>query len=242
MNLLPKIPSIKKSTEENINISNEPKLSNDKNENSENKTVEEKNSNDNNMEEIKKLKDCNNNEIMDKMNSMKKKTSGNIRAHKYHSIDKHNSIKSPNVMINSSMNNPNISLSDSNLLSENKSQHKNMQSYVSLSDASTAVALSSGHSSSISSLIKSDLSLKDIKKEFNNGIKPNSKLNPSLNRQLPPPIPPLRGTNRSIESPRRLINLPKILQPIVKIKENKNTSVNLPSLIKNKSSKNSQRF
>ena len=237
MNLLPKIPSIKNSTEENINSSNELKLI-DKHEKSEIINEEKKN---NNIEEILKLKDDTNNknnEIVDKMNNLRRKTSGNIRAHKYHSIDKHNSIK------NSSMDNQKISLLESNIISENKSQHKNIQSYVSLSDASTAVALSSGHSSSISSLIKSDISLKDVKKEFNNNIKPNYKLNSSLNKQLSPPIPPntIRRSNRSTENPRRLINLPKILQPIVKIKENKNTSVNLPSLIKNKSSRNSQRF
>ncbi|ORX81984.1 hypothetical protein BCR32DRAFT_267956 [Anaeromyces robustus] len=207
INLLPKIPLTRKSSEEiNNNIDESKNV---------NSTVDDKQDNQSNEESITILKRENeissnsnispskkiqiNNEIHDNIKTPKKKTSGNIRAHKYHIPT---------------------------------------QSYVSLSDASTAVALSSNHSS-ISSLIKSDIILKDTKNDFINNIKTSSK----INRQLPPPVPPnySKGSNK-IESPKRIINLPKILKPISKIKENKNTSISLPSLIKNKTNKNSQRY
>lgn len=253
MNLLPKISSTKKPLEENnykkdesnnninnnikVNTKNNTKSSNNDNNNSNNSNIiseldsnnkitqnKEENTSKSNLNSsivnINKTKKINN-EINERINSPKKKTSGNIRAHKYHSIEKLNSVKNSNTTLD--LNHVKPPIPDNNLQAETSSQHKSVQSYVSLSDASTAMALSSGHSTSISSLIKTDV---------------------TLNRQLPPPLPPNypKNTGRSPESPRHLINLPKIIQPIVKIKENKNTSINLPSLIKNKTSKNSQRY
>ncbi|KAL6595872.1 hypothetical protein U3516DRAFT_787730 [Neocallimastix sp. 'constans'] len=237
MNLLPKISAIKKEIGEskvkdeghNKNIINKTitdtnkKSDVDSNNNDSNKTSEIKSNNDNkeektinmNLSNIKKIKSSNS-DINEKLTVSKKKTSGSIRVHKYHTIEKLNIIKSPNNTLE-----PNYStstLSDSNLSMDTTSS-----SYVTLSDASTAVALSSGHSSSISSLIKSNI---------------------SLNEHLQSPLPPnySKNSGKSSESPRHLINLPKIIQPIVKMKENKNTSINLPSLINNKSTKNSQRY
>ncbi|OUM70425.1 hypothetical protein PIROE2DRAFT_56741 [Piromyces sp. E2] len=227
MNLLPKI---KKPTEENNNKTEI--LSNEKNnyESNEIASFKEEGKMLNDSSDINKIK--NNNETIDKMSNIKRKTSGNIRAHKYHSIEKIN--KNTNDL---SPEHPKSSLSEVNIMSNSSGSHKQIQSIVSLSEASTAVALSSDHAS-LSSLMKSDITLKESKNDFINNIKANSKLALSLNRQLPPPLPPnYARSNKTSESPRRLINLPKILQPITKIKGNKNTSINLPSLIKNKTTK-----
>ncbi|KAG4101957.1 hypothetical protein H8356DRAFT_931724 [Neocallimastix lanati (nom. inval.)] len=163
-------------------------------------------------------------DINERINDQKKKMASNIKVHKYNSIEKLNlnSIKNSDITlkINYDENPP---LSDNDLSMDRASSFNSMQTYVSLSDASTAVALSSGHSSSLSSLIKSEM---------------------SLNRQLPPPLPPNypKSSIKLSDNPKHLINLPKIIQPITKVKENKNTSINLPSLIKNKASKNSHKY
>jgi len=219
MNLLPKI--IKPTTEENNTKSEDSSSIKKSNEST---TYKEQKKNLSNTSDINKIKNSNN-ELNDKMSNLKKKTSGNIRAHKYHAIDKHD------VNTNELSKYSKSSLSEGNLMSDSSDSNKQPQSIVSLPEASAAVALSSNHTS-LSSLIK------ESKSDFINNIKASSKLALSLNRQLPPPLPPnYARSNKTSESPRRLINLPKIIQPIVKIKENKNTSINLPSLIKNKTTK-----